>query len=151
MGAYVAMTRVKKREHLLIYRPFDLKPFQQGDRLGPSLLLQHLRGVDIDWPSIEEKHMPSKKCSGCLSLIRKPDFLKSQWNRSDELSIYCKKCLDFNEKQGKPYDCVVCKMFKAKKEFSTEMLHFNAAHKRVCMGCEPKRKCKKMRNTQRRR
>ena len=48
MGAYVAMTRVKKREDLLIYRPFDLEPFQRGERKGPSLLLKHLRGDPED-------------------------------------------------------------------------------------------------------
>ena len=36
---YVALTRVKSRRDLLIYRPLDLEPFQQGQLRGPELLL----------------------------------------------------------------------------------------------------------------
>ena len=39
IASYVAMTRVRKRTDLLIYRPFDRELFTQGPPSGPSLLL----------------------------------------------------------------------------------------------------------------
>ena len=70
IASYVALTRVKSRRDLLIYRPFDLEPFQQGQLRGPELLLQHLRGEDIDWKASEEEHMPRDKCVNlCLCQI----------------------------------------------------------------------------------
>ena len=33
ISSYVAITRVQKREDLLIYRPFNIEPFQQGQLL----------------------------------------------------------------------------------------------------------------------
>ena len=94
MGAYVAMTRVKNRADLLIYRPFDLEPFQRGERKGPTLLLKHLRVDDIDWDALEQEYMPSKRCSECRSLLRKDQYLISPWNRPSEQGVYCKSCLE---------------------------------------------------------
>ena len=84
MGAYVATTRVKRREDVLIYRPFKLASFQHGERAGPSLLLKHLRRDRIDWKALEEEYMLSKRCSGCHAVLRKHEYLKSQWNRTLE-------------------------------------------------------------------
>ena len=49
MSSYVAITRVKTRRGLLIYRPFGLKPYTQGEMEGTKLLLRKLRGLDIPW------------------------------------------------------------------------------------------------------
>ena len=65
LGSYVAMTRVTRREKLLIYRPFPRELFTQGVREGPDLVLHHLRGEKLDWAAIEAKHTPSKSCSEC--------------------------------------------------------------------------------------
>ena len=35
-GSYVALTRTETREDLLIYRPFDLDLFTQGELDGPA-------------------------------------------------------------------------------------------------------------------
>ena len=47
LGSYVAMTRVTHRGKLLIYRPFQHELFAQGEKEGPRLLLQHLRGEKL--------------------------------------------------------------------------------------------------------
>ena len=102
MGAYVAMTRVKNRADLLIYRPFDLEPFQRGERKGPSLLLKHLRGDPedpINWEAIEQEYMPSQRCSECDYLRRKDQYLQSQWNRPSDQCVYCKNMLGTKEKR----------------------------------------------------
>lgn len=65
MSSYVAFTRVKKKEDLLIYRPFDRELFTKGSLEGPELLLKVLRGEQVDWEAIEAKHMPSNMCAKC--------------------------------------------------------------------------------------
>ena len=65
LTSYVALTRVKKLEDLLIYRPFDADRFQRGDSMSRQLLLRVLRGEEIDWAEIEAQYMPRKVCGGC--------------------------------------------------------------------------------------
>ena len=65
MSGYVAFTRVKRKEDLLICRPFYLEIFQRGHLEGPQLHLKTLRGENTDWAAIESQHMPSHMCSGC--------------------------------------------------------------------------------------
>jgi len=49
IASYVAMTRVKRRHDLLIYRCFERSLFNGGQLKGPTLLLKLLRGEHIDW------------------------------------------------------------------------------------------------------
>ena len=53
LASYTAITRVRRREDMLIFRPFDLAPLQRGPPRGPDLLLRVLRGEKIDWKAIE--------------------------------------------------------------------------------------------------
>ena len=91
-GSYVALTRTETREDLLIYRPFDLDLFTQGEPDGPMLLLKTLRGEYIDWAAIEAKHTPSHMCTGCGLRCFKEEFQPSQWVRKDCVH-YCKGCV----------------------------------------------------------
>ena len=54
IASYVAITRVKRRAHLLIYRSFEQSLFTQGPLKGPELLLRVLRGDPVDWKKIED-------------------------------------------------------------------------------------------------
>ena len=65
MSSYVALTRVERRDDLLIYRPFPLELFNKGQKPGMELLLRVWRGEDINWKAIEEEFMPSKVCPEC--------------------------------------------------------------------------------------
>ena len=40
LSSYVALTRVRRREDMLIFRAFDRAPRAQGEREGPALLLR---------------------------------------------------------------------------------------------------------------
>ena len=60
MACYVGLTRVKKLERLLIYRPFDRQPFCKGSHRNRALLLTKLRGDIIGWSKIEQDLMPRK-------------------------------------------------------------------------------------------
>ena len=91
-GSYVALTRTETREDLLVYRPFDLDLFTQGEPDGPILLLKTLRGEAIDWAEIEAKYTPSHMCTGCGLRCFKEEFQMSQWARTDVVH-YCKGCV----------------------------------------------------------
>ena len=93
LGSYVAMTRVTRRDKVLLYRPFARDLFTQGVREGPDLLLKHLRGEKLDWASIEAKYTPSKRCSECNFVHFKEKFQPMQWARQDQLSV-CKSCVE---------------------------------------------------------
>ena len=56
IASYVSLTRVKRKEDILIYRPFDRSLFTRGPLEGPELLLKSLRGEYVDWSAIEEIH-----------------------------------------------------------------------------------------------
>ena len=80
IASYVAMTRIRTRHDVLIFRPFDREVFTRGEPEGPSLLLQVLRRQPIDWKAIEEKHTPSMHCKGpCLTKRPKEAFGEIEW------------------------------------------------------------------------
>ena len=72
MPSYVAITRVERREELIIYRRFPLHLFNKGQKPGMELLLRVWRhDGTIDWKAIEDEHMPSKKCWSCNGVTKK--------------------------------------------------------------------------------
>ena len=58
LHGYVALSRVKKAEDILIFRPFDIEIFQRTLPVGPELLLRKLRGEGIDWEEWRDKLEP---------------------------------------------------------------------------------------------
>jgi hypothetical protein len=50
----VATSRVQSREDFLILRPFPLWLYQRGAPEGPALMLQILRGEEVDWELYRE-------------------------------------------------------------------------------------------------
>ena len=46
-GIYVAATRFKRADDVIILQPFDIKIFQKGAPDQPQLLMRHLAGEDI--------------------------------------------------------------------------------------------------------
>ena len=85
MSSYVALTRVERRNDLLILRPFPLQLFQQGQKPGMELLLRTWRGdKDIDWPTIEKGLMPCKLCQGCGCIKLKSSFTETEFKRLDD-------------------------------------------------------------------
>ena len=106
MSSYVAITRVERREDLLIYRPFPLHLFNKGQKPGMELLLRVWRHDEtIDWKAIEAEHMPSKKCWTCNCVKKKELYSHMQWKLSDNegnLVGSCLTCVQGFVLQGKP-------------------------------------------------
>eukprot|EP00959_Pyramimonas_sp_CCMP1952_P413442 8663414-Pyramimonas_sp.AAC.1 len=74
MSSYVAITRVITRGGLLMYRPFELKPYTQGEMERTKHLLGKLRGEEVLRAEIETKLMPRKTRSRCSAAKEKADF-----------------------------------------------------------------------------
>ena len=66
---------MKRKEDLLIYRPFDRSLFTGGPSEGPELLLKTMRGENVEWASIEEKYTPRRLCTGCGFTRVKDEFI----------------------------------------------------------------------------
>ena len=102
-------------------------------------MLGLLRGEEIDWARIEEKHTPKRLCLVCGFVRVKDSFLPSQWNRKDE-RCFCKACVAQKMEEEIPYECLTCHFWKAGGAFSDQQQR-SYAHRR-CMDCVEKRKCK---------
>jgi hypothetical protein len=116
IASFVAMTRVRTRLDLLIYRNFDREVFTKGEPEGPALLLKLLRGADIDWKAVEDKHTPKTTCTDpCLSIRFKDEFGATQWKNAED--PLCKACVKRLEEQGTPYRCTRCRQWFAQESF----------------------------------
>jgi len=134
IASYVAMTRIKTRHDLLIFRNFDRAVFMQGEPEGPSLLLRKLRGEKIDWKAVEEKHAPKRRCKGpCLSVKMKEDFSQKEWENKED--PHCKVCLQRLKEQGKTVRCVKCRAWCGEEERTEGMVRHCHLSRLVCGAC----------------
>ena len=138
IASYVALTRVKTRDDLLIYRPFEHSLFTKGSLEGPSTLLKLLRGDAIDWKAIEEKYTPQRKCAGCNFARFKTEYTTFQFKRQDGYH-HCNDCIEKKKENDTPHECMACHKWKDASAFSEDDLK-RFVH-RVCYDCEERRQC----------
>jgi hypothetical protein len=84
----VATTRIRSKEDVLIMRPFSQFLFQRGLVLeGPDLLLQKLRGEEIDWVTVSEARRPCAPLSGLPANLV---YSNEQWElvRANKSGMY---------------------------------------------------------------
>ena len=109
MSSYVALTRVERREDLLILRPFPLDIFSKGQKTGMELLLRTWRGdKDIDWPKIEKELMPCKRCPTCGFVKLKTSYTETEFKRLDDNNVLvgsCRLCQAEKKADGLPLQC----------------------------------------------
>ena len=141
MSSYVAFTRVKKMEDLLLFRPFDRSLFTQGDLEGPQLLLKVLRGEAIDWHAVEQEHMPSHMCCGCDTKVFKADFAENQWKRKDKRR-HCKDCERNLSHGGVKKQCKWCGEWQPGDQFDPNVWRKRDPSELFCRSCGDKRKCR---------
>ena len=117
IASYVAATRPRKKEDLLIYCKFDREVFMQGEPEGVSLLLRNLRGEKIDWKAIEDKHMPQRLCKEpCMSVKPKAEFSQKEWANTND--AHFKACMLRMRDQGKAVRCSDRRAWLGKEELS---------------------------------
>ena len=98
IASYVAITRVRCRADLIIYRPFDRQVFSGGPLLGPSTLLKQLRGETIDWEEIQDRLQPRQRCGGCHMRKGKPQYDLAEWRAEEE--GWCRACVEEKVEAG---------------------------------------------------
>ena len=140
MASYVAITRVERREDLLIYRPFPRTLFMHGQKPGLKLLMHVWRGEYINWDEIAEQHMPKKYCPGCYLFKLKPEYNLCEWNKDQERGN-CKTCIARRTKEGSPYECNACCEWLCAEAFEIRQRDFRSTHTRICISCLETRKC----------
>ena len=141
----VAASRVRSRDDALILRPFPLWLFQRGTGEGPKLLLQTLRGEDIDWAAFREGRMPFATCQTCKQVRNLDGFEYEQWDKiRANLPGICMGC-----KHGKSgprkrklesgtmkYVCGKCKVNKIEDAYPRAQLKtMDEERKPTCLSC----------------
>lgn len=138
--AYVAFTRVQGRNKLLLFRPFDAAPFQKGVGLGRDLLLRQLRGDRIDWKALLAKYCEERPCANCCELKQACTFACGQWKRGGRDCV-CRECTKRRAVAGAPWQCNVCKQWRAKANFPQKHQQRQCSFYRVCLTCEVQKTC----------
>ena len=138
--AYVAFTRVPGRQNLLLFRPFDAKPFQRGIGVGRTLLLRHLRGEKIDWTALLNKYCEERQSCVCQQRKQKGAFTVGQWKR-DEADRVCRECGRRYADAGAPWQCCICKVWHAEANFPPKYHRPQCTFYRVCQTCEERKPC----------
>ena len=104
------------------------------------MLLKLLRGDQIDWKAIEEKHTPRRLCAECAFVGCRNDFAPSQFARKDGRHV-CTACVADRAKAGTPVQCTTCLLWKPAGAFGKNVEHMRV-ERRVCGACEERRRCR---------
>ena len=139
LTAYIAITRVVHRSDLLITRPFSAEPFQRGDNSFREYLLRHLRGEQLDWPTILATYCKVKTCSECKAARRLSDFSEAQKKQPEQVAV-CKECTRTYRERGTPTRCSRCLQWRATECFPSHIANFHS-WARTCNMCVAKRQC----------
>ena len=139
----VAASRVRHREDVLILRPFPRWLFSRGEAEGPTLLLQTLRGEEVDWKNYRDARFPSAACEKCKQVRCFDAFDHKQWEniRANRAGI-CMQCIHGDDGPAKrkisgnraKIFCAECHAHKIEDAFPRALLTLDAGQKR-CLSC----------------
>ena len=128
LTSYVALSRVRRREDMLIFRPFPIAKLQGGAPPGPQLLLDKLAGKFIDWAAVQKQLAPdTRRCSSCKKTGAVDDFSTQQWCELSSKRL-CREC-----ERLRP--CQSCEEKLEIYRFSDAQWGAPAAQRR-CLQCE---------------
>ena len=85
---YVALSRVKHRDSVLILRPFPLALFQKGSPEGPEALLDFHRGC-LDLARLQADRCARKVCKNCLASLTRHAFSPAEWREKPGRCLGC--------------------------------------------------------------
>ena len=142
----VATSRVRGREDFLILRPFPQWLYQRGAPEGPKLLLDTLRGENVDWELYREARAPMTPCKTCGELKQLDRFSYPQWecaraNREAQCML-CSNAGNGPERRtnfkskGPKLRCGSCVVYKIPEAFPrAQLVQDQAEEKRRCLMC----------------
>ena len=87
-----------------------------------------------------ECNTPLGCCTGCGFLHFKDRFPPSQFNRKDDRR-FCLDCVNAKKKDGTPFECTICLLWKSGASFGKGAEHARA-DRRVCNDCVKRRTCR---------
>ena len=138
----VAASRVASRHDCLILRPFEHWLFERGVSEGPQLLLQQLRGEQVDWTAYKEGLAPWSACKRCRQVKTLDCYEHEQWEqvRANKPAM-CMQCKHGDagprtrklEKDAKRIACSMCKITKIEDAFPRAQLKQTGQEK--CLSC----------------
>ncbi|CAE7640649.1 pfh1 [Symbiodinium microadriaticum] len=144
----VAASRVRSRYDVLIMRPFPLWLFQRGAAEGPKLLLESLRGQEIDWTAYREARQPTATCKECRLVKAVQAFYDAEWSRvRSNQPATCIACTNKGKPIARPakrkysggpasFLCNGCKRAKIEDAFPRAQLNQRDSEaKRRCLPC----------------
>ena len=140
LAVYIALTRVKNRYGLFVYRPFAAAPFQKGAKKGRELLLRFWGGEHMDWAFLRAKYRDEKLCSECKEQKPVGAFTPGRWKRTDEARV-CRECMQRHADALQPWQCMACKAWKEESSFAENHRRPQSTFYRVCQTCEDAKFC----------
>jgi hypothetical protein len=145
----VAASRVASRHDCLILRPFEHWLFERGVSEGPQLLLQQLRGEQVDWMAYKEGLAPWSTCRRCWQVKTLDGYEHEQWEhvRANKPAM-CMQCKHGDtgpktrklEKDAKRIACSMCKINKIEDAFPAPSSS-RATTRNVCPAAKPSSAC----------
>ena len=135
LTAYIALTRVRDRHGLFVYRPFAAAPFQKGPKVGRELLLRFWAGEKLDWSALRAKYREEKQCKECNESKPASAFTAGRWKRTDAARV-CKECVSRHVDACEPWQCMACACWKEESAFMKEYARPQCTFYRVCTACE---------------
>ena len=140
LAAYTALTRVKDRQGLFVYRPFAAAPFQKGAKIGRELLLRLWGGEQMDWSYLRAKYRGERQCWECREQKPVGAFTPGRWKRSDEARV-CRECMQRHADALEPWQCMACKDWKEESALAETLARPQCTFYRVCHTCEATKWC----------
>eukprot|EP00438_Fugacium_kawagutii_P013325 Skav213524 [mRNA] locus=scaffold1184:334:2472:- [translate_table: standard] len=140
LTAYIALTRVKDRHGLFVYRPFPAGPFQKGAKVGRELLLRFWAGENLDWSALRAKYRDEKHCKECNESKPASAFTVGRWKREDARRV-CKECISRHIDACEPWQCMACAAWKEEGSFVEQRAGPKCTFYRICQACEKTELC----------
>jgi hypothetical protein len=154
---YIALSRFKKADDVVIMQPFDISVFKQGAADQPVLLLRHLHGEDISaavearGTCQEQQKKRQKTKHDRAAAIRERDMSgkttvakhNKRYTKSDEAKHnkrFPKSDENMQRKKGKRYvevQCVTCGKLMQSNQFSKSRFknRNDSPHHLICNTC----------------
>ena len=140
LTAYIALTRVRDRHGLFVYRAFEASPFQKGAKVGRDLLLRWWSGEKLDWPALRAKYRDERDCTECHEGKPASAFTVGRWKRTDAARV-CRECIKRHVERKTPWQCMACNAWKEEEAFPAEYARPQCTFYRVCGACESTKVC----------
>ena len=111
IASYVALSRVRRADDILIFRPFDVDMFSSGCPDGPVALIKWLQLRKLDVEQCGDRFIRKEYCALCAKQRQNIDFVEKLIPGEISTQRMCRIC------DSKMLYCTGCKVWHAKMKF----------------------------------